>query len=284
MGFRGVMGHEWVGEVVAAPDAAWIGQRVVGDINAPCGTCATCRAGRPRHCPERTVLGIAGRDGAFSERFSVPLGALHRVDAAIPDECAVFVEPLAAACEIAAQIHVRPTDRVVVLGAGRLGQLCARVLALTGADVTVLSRRADPLALLPASITARAVTEDEATRWADIVVDCTGSAAGLGLATRLVRPRGVVVMKTTVHAPDAVTPTPWVLDEVTLVGSRCGAFAPALRLLASGAVDPRPLITGRFALVRAAEALGAAAAPEHVKVLIEGEHGPPARDTAERKR
>ncbi|TNF35176.1 MAG: alcohol dehydrogenase [Deltaproteobacteria bacterium] len=269
MGFRGVMGHEWVGVVEAAPDPSWIGRRVVGDINCPCGACATCRAGRPTHCPHRTVLGIAGRDGAFSERFTLPVANLHAVPDGVSDEAAVFVEPLAAALEILEQIHVRPSDRVVVLGTGRLGQLCARVLALTGAEVTGVGRDATRLGMLPRGV-KRARPEELATSAADIVVDSTGAPEGLELATRLVRPRGTVVLKTTVHDPAPQLPTPWVIDEIHLVGSRCGPFDPALRLLASGAVDPTPLITGRYPLERADEALAAAARREHVKVLIAG--------------
>jgi len=269
MGFRGVMGHEWVGVVEAAPDPSWVGRRVVGDINCPCGSCPTCRAGRPTHCPNRTVLGIAGRDGAFSQRFNLPLDNLHLVPDGVSDEAAVFVEPLAAALEILEQLHVRPSDRVVVLGTGRLGQLCARVLALTGAEVTGVGRDPGRLALLPNGV-ARARAEDLDDAASDVVVDCTGAPEGLALATRLVRPRGTVVLKTTVHDPAPQLPTPWVIDEIHLVGSRCGPFDPALRLLASGAVDPTPLVTGRYPLDRADEALSAAAAREHVKVLIDG--------------
>ena len=267
MGFDGVLGHEWVGHVTDAPDPAWIGQRVVGDINCPCHECATCRAGRPTHCPHRTVLGILGRDGAFAEALSLPVANLHLVPPWVPSECAVFVEPLAAACEILEQVHVRPSDVVVVLGVGRLGQLCARVLALTGARVHAISRNPARLELLPDAVTGHPTPDDAPT--ADLVVDCTGAPAGLELATRLVRPRGTIVLKTTVHDPAPVQPTPWVIDEVTLVGSRCGPFEPALRLLASGAVDPRPLITARLPLADAEHALHLAAQREHVKVLLE---------------
>ena len=147
MGFTGVLGHEWVGTVEESPDTKLVGARVVGDINCPCGACFTCHAGRPTHCPNRTVLGIQGRDGAFAERFFLPEANLHRVPESVPSEAAVFVEPLAAACRILEQVHVRPTDRVVVLGLGRLGQLCARVLATTGARVQGVSRNLDRLDL-----------------------------------------------------------------------------------------------------------------------------------------
>lgn len=266
MGFVGTLGHEWVGTVAACADPALVGRRVVGDINCPCGVCPTCRAGRPTHCPSRTVLGIVGRDGAFSQQFHLPIGNLHLVPDAVSDEAAVFVEPLAAACQILEQVHVRPSHRVVVIGAGRLGQLCARVLNRTGADVRVLGRSKPRLDLLPASLPR--TTDPADLPAADVVVDCSGAADGLTLAGRLVRPRGTIVLKTTVHDAAPPSPNPWVIDEVTVVGSRCGPFAPALRLLASGEVDPTPLVTGRYPLARGVEALAAAARPEHVKVVL----------------
>ena len=268
MEFEGVLGHEWVGVVEQAPDNEWVGKRVVGEINCPCGACQTCRAGRPTHCPERTVLGIVGRDGAFASRFSLPVANLREVPANVTDDAAVFVEPLAAALQILEQIHIRPSHNVVVLGAGRLGQLCARVLALTGARVTVVSRGKQRLALLPPTMTALGLQCAGEAAGADVVVDTTGHADGLGLATQLVRPRGTIVLKTTVHDAAELRPTPWVIDEVTVIGSRCGPFEPALRLLASGAIDPRPLISARFALEDGVVALAAAAAPAHTKVVL----------------
>ena len=199
MGFSGTLGHEWVGVVEEAPDAAWVGRRVVGDINCPCGTRATCLAGRPTHCPSRTVLGIVGRDGAFAEALSLPLANLHPVPEGIPDEAAVFVEPLAAACEILEQLHIRPSFRVVVLGSGRLGQLCAQVLALTGAETALVGRNPRTLALTAPGIGRVPLDRADAHAGADVVVDCTGSADGLALASRLVRPRGTIVLKTTVQ-------------------------------------------------------------------------------------
>lgn len=269
MGFAGTLGHEWVGEVEAAPDPRWVGRRVVGDINVACGLCAACLAGRGTHCPSRSVLGIVNRDGAFAERLCLPVANLHEVPDGVPDEAAVFVEPLAAACQILEQVHVRPSDRVVVLGTGRLGQLCARVLALSGAAVTGVGRNPTTLALLPRGVGAVALADAAALAGADIVVDTTGNPEGLALATRLVRPRGTIVLKTTTHDLGGVTPNAWVIDEVTIVGSRCGPFAPALRLLAAGLVDPRPLISGRHPLARGLEALELAGQPGAVKVLIE---------------
>jgi alcohol dehydrogenase len=267
MGYTGVLGHEWVGRVLDHPDRDMVGQRVVGDINCPCGNCPTCLAGRPTHCPTRTVLGIAGRAGAFSERFALPVGNLHRVPEGVPDEAAVFVEPLAAACEIVQQVHVRPTDRVAVLGVGRLGQLCARVLALTGARVVGLGRSEVRLELLPRGIPGCSVEDLDGERF-DVVVDCTGSPQGLSLATTLVRPRGTVVLKTTVHEPVPQSPTPWVIDELSLVGSRCGPFAPALRLLEAGLIDPTPLLSAHYPLGRGVQALAQAGASDTVKVVL----------------
>ncbi len=272
MNFRGIMGHEWVGEVLEAPDPAWIGRRVVGEINVPCGACDVCARGLPTHCPHRTVTGIVGRDGAFAEYLRLPVANLHEVPDGVSDEAAVFTEPLAAACEVLEQVHVRPTDTAVVLGAGRLGQLVARVLALIGARTLAVSRRSEPLAFLPPEVSGITVDDlPEALGWAraDVVVDCTGAPEGINLAKRLVRPRGVVVLKTTTRDQQGPALTGWVLDEVQVVGSRCGPFAPALRLLASGAVDPRPLITARLPLSRGVDALGLAGEPAHMKVLID---------------
>ena len=272
MGFEGVMGHEFVGvveEVGSSAHANWVGTRVVGDINCSCGSCSTCQAGRPTHCPQRTVLGIVGRDGAFQEQFALPVANLHAVPPAVSDDAAVFVEPLAAACQILEQVHVRPSHSVAVLGIGRLGQMCVRVLALTGAEVVAFSRNPKRATDLPPGVAVHPVGQAP-SRCFDRVVDTTGNPEGLRQATALVRPRGTIILKTTVHEATAPPPTPWVLDEITLVGSRCGPFAPALRLLASGRVDPTPLITARYELRDAVRALDAASRREHVKVVIAG--------------
>jgi len=268
MGFQGVLGHEWVGQVLEATDPTWAGARVVGDINAACGRCPTCLGGRRTHCPERTVLGIDGRDGAFSQRFTLPPENLHRIPDGVSDEAAVFVEPLAAALQVLEQVSVRPSDRCVVLGVGRLGQLVARVLALTGAQVAGVSRNPDRLDLLPPGIDGVGLDGAESLVGADVVVDCTGSPDGLGLATRLVRPRGTLVLKTTTHDLPESPVIPWVINEIAVVGSRCGPFAPALRLLQRGLIDPTPLITAEFALRDGVAALAAAADRESVKVLL----------------
>jgi len=260
----GVLGHEWVGVVERAPDPTWVGRRVVGEINCPCQACPTCLAGRPTHCPHRTVLGIDGRDGVFADRFCLPLANLHPVPDHLPDEAAVFTEPLAAALQVLELVNLHPTDTAVVLGTGRLGQLCARVLALTGARVLGVDRDPERLALLPGGVARR--SPDDSCPPADMVVECTGTAAGLAEATRRVRPRGTVVLKTTVHDAEVVRTSPWVVDEISVVGSRCGPFAPALRLMASGAVDPTPLISHQLPLDRAVHALSVAR--DSVKVLL----------------
>jgi len=269
MGFSGVLGHEVVGLVEAAPQPGWVGRRVVCEINCPCGECETCRAGRPTHCPKRSVLGIAGRDGVFAERFVLPVDNLHGVPESVSDEAAVFVEPLAAACRIVEQVHVRPSERVVVLGAGRLGQLCARVLALTGARVVAVDRDPRRLELLPDCVRAELLDAGlDHLAGADLVVDATGRSVGLETATRLVRPGGTLVLKTTVHDAAQLPATPWVIDEVTVVGSRCGPFAPALRLLEAGLVDPTPLVSATFPLAAGVDALRAAADPAQLKVVL----------------
>ena len=266
--FAGIIGHEFVGDVVESPDPTWIGARVVGEINVDCGICEACRAGRPTHCEDRSVLGITGRDGAHAEYLRLPLGNLHRVPDSVSDDAAVFTEPIAAAVEILQQVHVLPTDRVLLVGAGRLGQLVAQVLALTGAHLRVVAKHDHQKALLEARGIASVAAEDvEARRW-DIVVEATGSPSGFDLAARALRPRGTLVLKSTYRGEVTLALAPFVVDEITIVGSRCGPFAPALRLLERGEIDPLPLIAERFPLERAVDAMEAAARPGMMKVLL----------------
>jgi threonine dehydrogenase-like Zn-dependent dehydrogenase len=269
MGFHGVLGHEFVGEVTQASDPAWLGKRVVGDINAACYACETCRAGRHTHCPHRTTLGIFRRDGAFADFLRLPIPNLYPVPDAVPDEEAVFVEPLAAACEILEQVAIRPTDRVVVLGDGKLGLLVSAVLRLTGADSRLVGRHRAKLAIAEAwGVAAQPSADDLPAGWADVVVECTGSPAGFALARRLLRPRGTLVLKSTYHGDLPVDMSALVVDEITLVGSRCGPFAPALRLLNSGLVDPTPLISAQYALADGETAFARAVEPGVLKVLL----------------
>ena len=269
MSFRGVLGHEFVGDVVQAPDSTWIGRRVVGDINAACYRCETCLAGRHTHCPNRTTLGIFGRDGAFADYLCLPQRNLYPVPDVIPDEKAVFTEPLAAACEILEQVDIHLTDRVVILGDGKLGLLVTAVLRLTGADLTLVGHHADKLAIAEAwGVPVCLGGEQLPPRNADVVVECTGSPSGFDTARALLRPRGTLILKSTYHGDLTLDMSALVVDEITLVGSRCGPFAPALRLLAEGLVDPMPLISRRFPLDEGVAALAHAAAPDVLKVLL----------------
>ena len=266
--FTGVLGHEFVGVVEQGPESLR-GRRVVGEINAACGDCRTCRAGRRTHCENRTVLGIAGRDGAFAERLTLPIENLHVVPPHVSDEVAVFTEPLAAALEILEQVPIRSTDRVLVLGAGRLGQLIARVLRRNRCELVVAGGHPDKLRLLEQMEirTARPEAVDSPTF--DVVVECTGNPEGFERARGAVRPRGTLVMKSTYPGKLSMDASAVVVDEITLVGSRCGPFAPALKLLADGEIDPRPLVSAHFPLSEAASALRHAKRPETLKVLID---------------
>ncbi len=268
MGFRGVLGHEFVGTVEDGP-ANWRGRRVVGEINFGCGQCDTCRRGLRRHCPTRRVMGILGADGAFAERVAVPLANLHAVPDAVPDDAAVFVEPLAAAFEILEQVHVQPGMRATVLGDGKLGLLVAQVLHQAGAQVLAVGKHADKLAILA----RRGIETVDRDAWhpvaADLVVEATGTAAGFVRAVAATRPRGTLVLKSTVADPAPLDLAPLVINEITVVGSRCGSFAPAVRALENGSVDVRSLIALRRPLRDAAEALRDAARPGVLKVVIE---------------
>lgn len=267
--FRGVPGHEFVGEVVSAPDDRFTaGQRVVGEINLVCHQCSACRNGRSTHCEQRTVLGILNKDGAFAEYLTLPVENLHAVPDSVPDELAVLVEPLAAALEIQQQIAVRPSDRVLVVGAGRLGQLIAQTLALTGCELGVVVRREKARRLLDDS-GARFYNEDNVPAGAfDIVVEATGSASGFDLARRAVRARGTMVLKSTYAGSLTVDASRLVVDEIQLIGSRCGPFEPALRLLESKTINPAGLIEKSFPLSSGLEAFALAAQPGMLKVLL----------------
>ncbi|MBI1371155.1 MAG: alcohol dehydrogenase catalytic domain-containing protein [Phycisphaera sp.] len=278
MGYTGVLGHEFVGVVEAvcnnddrddSAGAAWLGRRVVGEINCVCGRCDMCTRGLGNHCRERTVLGIVNRDGCFAERFALPVANLHVVPDHVPDEHAVFTEPLAAACQITKQIDVHHGDTVTVLGDGRLGQLCAQVLALFSDHVTLVGKHAGKLAVAAArGIDTRLVADVRPAADRDLVVDCTASPSGLDMALRLVRPRGTIVLKTTVADAAPLNLAPIVIHEINLVGSRCGPFDVALDLLADRCVDVDPLITDRLPLADATTALRRAASPDHIKVLL----------------
>lgn len=268
MGFQGVLGHEFVGVVEAAEEEGWPGKRVVGEINCYCGECSLCRRGLFTHCPERTTLGIWGRDGAFAEYLTLPLANLHPVPEEIPDEDAVFVEPLAAALEILEQIQVKPTDRVIVLGDGKLGLLVAQVLALQGCDLLVVGHHAHKLEILKRRGIATHLDEGSWERSFDIVVDCTGTPEGFAQALALLCPRGTLVLKSTYHGETEVDLNRLVIDEITLIGSRCGPFVPALELLKRGLVDVAPLISATLPLDEGVKAFQLAGKRDALKVLL----------------
>lgn len=266
--YRGILGHEFVGVVVEATEPAWIGRRVVGEINLPCGDCASCRAGRPRHCDRRSVLGIRDRPGCFAEFLTLPLVNLHRVPDSVPDEAAVFAEPLAAALEIQEQLPVRPTERVLLIGAGRLGQLIAQTLIPTGCALTVVVRHPLQRRLLAARGVETIEEGSVPERRFDRVIEASGSPAGFRLACAAVRPGGVLVLKSTYRGTVEADLSGLVVDEITLVGSRCGPFPAALRLLERKAVDPTVLITAEWPLARGVEGFQRTAEPGALKVLL----------------
>lgn len=281
-GFSGVPGHEFVGVVEDAPaqDAGWVGRRVTGEITVGCGTCDGCRAAGRGHCDRRTVLGIIGRDGAFAEYLSLPAVNLHAVPDDVDDEAAVLVEPLAAACRVLEQVAVTPGTRAAVIGPGRLGLLVALVLRDAGADVTIVGRGETRLALAR-TLGFSAMTGDQApsrARRFDLVVDATGDPQGLAAAKQLVRPRGTIVLKSTFHGETSVALSPLVVDEITLVGSRCGPFRAALDRLANRRIDVRPLVDGVYPLERFEEAFAAAAAGRKVILRPRAPGAPTATD------
>ncbi len=268
MDFRGVPGHEFVGIVESSDWPNLVGKRVVGEINCPCGTCPACRAGRGHHCPSRTVLGIFGRDGAFAERLVLPAMNLHVVPNDVSDEDAVFTEPLAAAFRIPEQMPIDPRTRAVVLGAGKLGNLVAQVLKLSTPNVMVVGRHKEKLALLASVGIETALTSEISDVSADLVVDCTGSAQGLNDALKIVRAEGTVVVKSTVNERTATDVTGIVVNEVTVVGSRCGPFLPALRALEDRSVVVKSLVSDVIPIEQVERAFDLAQDNSSMKVLM----------------
>jgi threonine dehydrogenase-like Zn-dependent dehydrogenase len=267
MQFRGIPGHEFVGIAESGP---FVGRRVVGEINCSCGTCDYCGRDLPGHCPARSVLGILNHDGAFAERICVPQANLHPVPDEISDLEAVFTEPLAAAFQVPAQVPALPGQNVVVLGDGRLGNLCAQVLARQGCDVTVVGKHDRKLAILLRLGVATILFDDLATKhFADLVVDCTGSSTGLTTALEIVKPRGTIVLKTTIAGMHSLALAPVVIDEVTIVGSRCGPFPAALLALRQRQIDVATLIDGIYPLDEAETAFRRAQNEPVLKLILE---------------
>jgi threonine dehydrogenase-like Zn-dependent dehydrogenase len=287
-GFEGTLGHEFVGVIESVSEARPLGRaafdsqpsltvgrlsagkRVVGEINAGCGVCDLCRAGDPRHCPKRTVLGIVGRDGAHAEFLKLPLANLLPVSDEIPDERAVFTEPLAAACGILERVSITEATGVAVIGDGKLGLLCAQVLATTGAEVTLIGKHRAKLAIAERRGIATNTVDKARQRKGEfrVVVEASGSPTGFVLAVELLHPRGVLVLKSTFHGATEIEAAPLVVNEISVVGSRCGRFAPALELLKQDAIDVDSLISEEFELSNGVSAMRRAAERDVIKVLL----------------
>lgn len=266
MNFKGVLGHEFVG---IAATGKFSGQRVVSEINCSCGSCSECSSNRSRHCTARTVVGILNHDGAFADRVWVPEENLHIVPDTVSDQQAVFTEPLAAACRIPEQVQITPSDQVVVLGDGRLGHLCAAVLALISKHVTVVGKHQWKLDMLkPLSVSTCLLQNYQPSNAADVVVDCTGSESGFELALKAVRPCGTVVLKTTVANDHQLALSAVVIDEVIIVGSRCGPFQPALQMLERKDIDVERLVSASYPLKDGIAAFQHAQQPDTLKVLL----------------
>jgi threonine dehydrogenase-like Zn-dependent dehydrogenase len=269
MGFRGVLGHEFVGEVIQSPDKSLVGQRVVGEINAVCGRCDLCLSGLSNHCRKRTVLGILNRDGAFADLLTLPVLNLHVLPKTVDDDAAVFIEPLAAAFQVLKQVQVDAKKWVTVLGDGRLGLLVAQVLRDAGCPVRVIGKHPSKLALLEKwSIRSRPLSEIVPRHDQDVVVDCTGSAEGIEMALQMVRPRGTVVLKSTAAAGKPLNLAPVVIDEISIIGSRCGPFREAITALAEKRIDVTSLIHRRMKIEQGVEAMELAARPGVLKVIL----------------
>lgn len=267
MGFRGIPGHEFVGEVKEGP-AELVGKRVVGEINFACGRCEYCARDLGRHCPQRKVMGILGADGSFAEYVAAPVENLHLVPGGVADEEAVFTEPLAAAFEILEQIELNFSDEVLVLGDGKLGLLCAQVLRLTGARASVVGKHKEKIAILKKLGIRTLLLSDWKPHPYDVVVEATGSTSGLKLAMESVRPRGTLVLKSTLAENHTLSLAPLVINEVTIVGSRCGLFPPALEALAQKKVTVTPLIEKIYPLREGTEAIAHAGRAGALKVLL----------------
>lgn len=268
MDYEGIPGHEFVGVVEEAPVTSIIGKRVAGEINLGCGVCSFCLRGLSRHCLNRTVLGIAGKSGVFAEYVTLPVQNCHLLPDAISDDAAVFIEPLAAAFEILEQVHIKPLDKVLVLGDGKLGQLIAPVLSLAGCDVTVYGKHPFKLEKLK-KYAVETITHLDTHQFYDVVVEATGSTTGISLALSQLKSRGTLVLKTTTKENPNIPFSEIVVREITLIGSRCGPFEPAIRALASGRIHVSDLITHRFSLDEGLKAFSAAVRKDAIKVILD---------------
>ncbi|MEY3869494.1 MAG: hypothetical protein RLZZ338_3385 [Cyanobacteriota bacterium] len=268
--YKGILGHEFVGVVEAGPESL-LNQRVVGEINASCGECRFCRRRQPTHCENRTVLGIVNRDGAFAQYLTLPVGNLHRVPDRVSTDVATFTEPIAAALEIQEQVRVHPDDKVLVVGDGKLGQLIAQTLALTGCDLLAIGHHPEKLALLEARGIKVGYPDVVQARAFDLSVECTGNPEGFRVACAALRPRGILVLKSTYAGLLTFDASSLVVDEITLMGSRCGPFAPALELLAQNQVNVNPLIQKSYPLTEGLKAFEDAKQRGALKILLDME-------------
>lgn len=270
MDFQGVPGHEFVGIVEKCEERAWEGKRVAGEINIGCGACPFCMKGMENHCPNRSVLGILKKDGAFSEYITLPSGNLHLIPDSISNEEAIFVEPLAAAFEILQQVKLTEDDKVCVFGDGKLGLLVGQVLSLTGCDLTVIGRHKEKLSILDKRGIKTSLKKDVKDSF-DVVVDCSGSPSGLKDALKVAIPNGKIVLKTTLAQRESIDLNNVIIDEISLIGSRCGPFAPAIKALQNKTVDVRPLISGSYPIEDGVAAFNKASQKGILKIILKFE-------------
>ena len=264
--YQGILGHEFVG---VAETGKYASRRVAGEINLSCGNCEFCWKGLPTHCPHRSVLGIVNHSGAFADYLTLPEVNLHPLPDTLGDDQAVFVEPVAAAFQVLECTHLSPHDHVVLLGDGRLGLLTAQVVSLTGCRLTLVGRHEHKLSLANDWGIEAQLTGDIRSNSADVVIDCTGNPSGFGEALEWVRPRGVIVLKSTYHGLPEANLTQVVVDEITVVGSRCGPFPAAIQALAQGRIKVGALIDAHFNLDDGVAALEHAGQPGALKVILE---------------
>jgi 2-desacetyl-2-hydroxyethyl bacteriochlorophyllide A dehydrogenase len=268
MGFNGVLGHEFVGVVEKCGNKSFLGRRVVGEINLGCGTCHYCRNQMQNHCTERSVLGILNKDGVFAEYVTLPVRNLHKIPDSISDEEAVFIEPLAAAYEIMDQVSMSSSDKICVLGDGKLGLLTAQVIATSGSRVTAIGRHIEKLSVLDGIGIKTRLSTEFIGRDFDIVIDCTGSPSGIRTALQMVKPRGKIVLKTTTAKKIQIDMNPFVINEISLIGSRCGPFVPAIKAVSSGQIDLYALISGIYPIEEGLKAFQHAATKSALKVIL----------------
>ena len=268
MGFKGILGHEFVGIVEKCGNRSLLGERVTGEINLGCGKCSFCRNQMQNHCPDRSVLGILNKDGVFAEYVTLPVSNLHKIPESISDEEAVFIEPLAAAYEIADQINISSSHKVCVLGDGKLGLLVAQALATTGCQLTAAGRHREKLSILDKTGIKTGLSSEYTERDFDIVIDCTGSPSGISKALQIVKPRGKIVLKTTIAKKTQIDLNQFVINEISLIGSRCGPFPTAIKAVKSGQIDLRPLIDCIYPLEEGVKAFRHAASKNALKIIL----------------